>query len=169
MPVMAMLLVAFVVVPMFATPYAFSAILIPFLIFALATLGLNILTGCGLALSLGTAAFMAAGAFASYNFMLRVEGMPILVAFILGGICAAMVGHCVRAAKPAHSAGSIWRPRTLATQFFVVWCLTKVPYGSPTTVLPALSPRSRSRFSGSSLTRHRRNTCWCWASSRSWP
>ena len=76
---MAILLVlAFVVVPFVATPYVFSAILIPFLILALAAIGLNILTGyCG-QLSLGTAAFMAVGAFAAYNFMLRVPGMPIL-------------------------------------------------------------------------------------------
>ena len=125
--VMAMLLVAFVVVPMFATPYAFSAILIPFLIFALATLGLNILTGYAGQLSLGTAAFMAVGAFASYNFMLRVEGMPILVAFILGGVCAAMVG-IVFGLPSLRIRGFYLAASTLATQFFVVWCLTKVPW-----------------------------------------
>ena len=82
--VAAMLAIAFVAVPFFATPYVFSAILIPFLILALATLGLNILTGYAGQLSLGTAAFMAVGAFASYNFMLRVPGMPVLLAFVLG-------------------------------------------------------------------------------------
>ena len=72
------LLLAFVAVPLFATPYMFSAILIPFLILALAAIGLNILTGyCG-QLSLGSAAFMAVGAFAAYNFVLRV---PISVRF----------------------------------------------------------------------------------------
>ena len=90
--VAALLVLAFVAIPLFASPYLFSAILIPFLIFSLAALGLNILTGYAGQISLGTAAFMAVGAFASYNFMLRVPGMPILVAFILGGICAAMVG-----------------------------------------------------------------------------
>ena len=54
--------------PLFANEYWFSAILIPFLIFALAALGLNILTGYAGQLSLGTAAFMAVGAFAAYNF-----------------------------------------------------------------------------------------------------
>src|SRR4051812_46733822 len=82
-----LLAVAVLVVPMFASQYMLSAILIPFLIFALAALGLNILTGyCG-QLSLGTAAFMAVGAFASYNFVARVPGMPILLAFVLGGLC----------------------------------------------------------------------------------
>jgi branched-chain amino acid transport system permease protein len=64
----------------------------PFLIFALAALGLNILTGYAGQLSLGTAAFMAVGAFASYNFILRMPGLPVLVAFVLGGLSAAMVG-----------------------------------------------------------------------------
>ena len=89
----AILLVAFVVVPFTATPYFFSAILIPFLILALATLGLNILTGYAGQVSLGTAAFMAVGAFASYNFMLRVPGMPILLAFVGGVDWATIVGR----------------------------------------------------------------------------
>ena len=97
------------------------------LIFALATLGLNILTGYAGQLSLGTAAFMAVGAFASYNFMLRIEGMPILVAFILGGVCAAMVG-IVFGLPSLRIRGFYLAASTLATQFFVVWCLTKVPW-----------------------------------------
>src|SRR5258705_13543293 len=84
--------VAFIVVPFGATPYVLTAILIPFLILSLAALGLNILTGYAGQLSLGTAAFMAVGAFASYNFMLRVPGMPILLAFIRGGVMAAFSG-----------------------------------------------------------------------------
>ena len=89
---LALLLVALVVVPLFASPYLLSAILIPFLIFALAALGLNILTGYAGQLSLGTAAFMAVGAYASFNFVARIPGMPLLLAFVLGGLCAAMVG-----------------------------------------------------------------------------
>ena len=52
------LIAAFVAVPGLATDYAFSAIFIPFLIFSLAALGLNILTGYAGQLSLGSAAFM---------------------------------------------------------------------------------------------------------------
>ena len=122
-----MLLVAFVAVPLFATPYVFSGILIPFLILALATLGLNILTGYAGQISLGTAAFMAVGAFASYNFMLRVPGMPILLAFVLGGVCAALVG-IVFGLPSLRIRGFYLAASTLATQFFVVWCLTKVPW-----------------------------------------
>ena len=56
--------VAFLAVPLTATPYVFTGILIPFLILSLAALGLNILTGYAGQLSLGTAAFIAVGAFA---------------------------------------------------------------------------------------------------------
>jgi hypothetical protein len=69
------LAVAFVVVPLAATPYVLTGILIPFLIFSLAAIGLNILTGYAGQLSLGTAAFMAVGAFATYNFILRIPGI----------------------------------------------------------------------------------------------
>ena len=125
--VAALLVIAFIAVPFFASAYIFSAILIPFLIFSLATLGLNILTGYAGQLSLGTAAFMAVGAFASYNFMLRVPGMPVLLAFVLGGICAALVG-ILFGLPSLRIRGFYLAASTLATQFFVVWCLTKVPW-----------------------------------------
>ena len=112
-------------VPLFASPYYFSAILIPFLIFSLAALGLNILTGYAGQLSLGTAAFMAVGAFASYNFMLRIDGLPILVSFALSGLCAAAVG-IVFGLPSLRIRGFYLAASTLATQFFIVWCLTKI-------------------------------------------
>ncbi len=123
----ALLGLAFALVPTLASPYALSAILIPFLIFSLAALGLNILTGYAGQLSLGTAAFMAVGAFASYNFVLRIPGIPILLAFVLGGLSAAMVG--IAFGLPSlRIRGFYLAASTLATQFFVVWCLTKIPY-----------------------------------------
>ena len=122
-----LLLVALVVVPLFASPYLLSAILIPFLIFALAALGLNILTGYAGQLSLGTAAFMAVGAYAAFNFVARIPGIPLLVAFVLGGLCAAMVG--IAFGLPSlRIRGFYLAAATLATQFFVIWCLTKIPY-----------------------------------------
>ncbi|NHZ34689.1 MULTISPECIES: branched-chain amino acid ABC transporter permease [Massilia] len=135
----ALLLLALGIVPLFASPYMLSAILIPFLIFSLAALGLNILTGyCG-QLSLGTAAFMAVGAFASFNFIARLPGIPMLLAFVLGGLCAAMVG--IAFGLPSlRIRGFYLAASTLATQFFVVWCLTKIPYltnGSASGVITA--------------------------------
>src|SRR5450830_506750 len=77
-----LLAVAFVVVPFIGNDYWFSAILIPFLVLSLAAIGLNILTGYAGQLSVGSAAFMAVGAFAAYNFHLRIEGLPFLLSFL---------------------------------------------------------------------------------------
>ena len=119
------LAVAFVVVPLTASQYLFSAILIPFLILALAAIGLNILTGYAGQVSLGTAAFMAVGAFASYNFVLRVPGIPLLVAFACGGLSAAAVG-ILFGLPSLRIRGFYLAVATLAAQFFIVWCLTKI-------------------------------------------
>lgn len=123
------LLAAFVAVPLMANEYWLKAILIPVLIFSLAALGLNILTGYAGQLSLGSAAFMAVGAFAAYNFMLRVDGMPILLAFALGGLMAALVG-VVFGLPSLRIKGFYLAVATLAAQFFVVWLLTKVEWFS---------------------------------------
>ena len=81
--------------------YLFRAILIPFLILSLAALGLNILVGyCG-QISLGTGGFMAVGAYAAYNFLVRIDGMPLILAILLGGVWPP--GGCaVRHSRPAH-------------------------------------------------------------------
>jgi branched-chain amino acid transport system permease protein len=127
--VAALLAFAFLVVPLIANEYWLSAILTPLLIFALATLGLNLLTGYAGQLSLGTAAFMAVGAFAAYNFVLRVPGIPLLVAFVLAGMCAALVG-IVFGLPSLRIKGFYLAVATLAAQFFVVWALTKFPWFS---------------------------------------
>jgi len=120
-----LVVIAFIGIPLVASPYFFSAILIPFLIFSLAALGLNILTGYAGQLSLGSAAFMAVGAFGAYNFMLRIPGIPLLASFVLGGLCAAAVG-LLFGLPSLRVRGFYLAASTLATQFFVVWALTKV-------------------------------------------
>jgi branched-chain amino acid transport system permease protein len=70
---------------------------------------------------------MAVGAYAAFNFVARVPGMPLLLAFILGGLCAAAVGM-VFGLPSLRVRGFYLAASTLATQFFVVWCLTKIPY-----------------------------------------
>lgn len=122
-----LLMVGFVLLPIIGDEYWFSAILTPFLIFALAALGLNILTGYAGQLSLGSAAFMAVGAYAAYNFQLRVEGIPILVSFICAGITAAGVG-ILFGLPSLRIKGFYLAVATLAAQFFIVWCLTKFPW-----------------------------------------
>ncbi|MFO1413682.1 MAG: branched-chain amino acid ABC transporter permease [Burkholderiales bacterium] len=119
------LAIAFLVVPFVASNYVFTGILIPFLIFSLAALGLNILTGYAGQLSLGTAAFMAVGAFASFNFVLRIPGIPILLAFVGGGVVSALVG-ILFGLPSLRIRGFYLAVATLAAQFFIVWFLSKV-------------------------------------------
>lgn len=122
---MALLLAAaFVVLPLIGNDYWFGAILIPFLILSLAALGLNILTGYAGQLSLGSAAFMAVGAFAAFNLMLRVPGMPLLAAFALAGLVSAAVG-LVFGLPSLRIKGFYLAVTTLAAQFFIEWALTK--------------------------------------------
>ena len=85
-----LLLIAYGVVPFLGNTYLLEAILTPFLALSLAAVGLNLLTGYAGQLSLGTAAFMATGAFAAYNFNLRVHGLPLGVSLLLAGACAAV-------------------------------------------------------------------------------
>jgi branched-chain amino acid transport system permease protein len=56
------LLFAWVILPFSANEFVFQTLLIPVLIYSLAALGLNLLTGYAGQLSLGTAAFMGVGA-----------------------------------------------------------------------------------------------------------
>ena len=124
-----MMLVFGVAVPMIADQYWLKAILVPVLIFSLAAIGLNILTGYAGQLSLGSAAFMAVGAFAAYNFILRIEGMPFLVALVLAGLTAAAVG-IVFGLPSLRIKGFYLAVATLAAQFFIVWALVKFPWFS---------------------------------------
>ena len=119
-----LMLVFGVAVPLLTNEYWLKAILIPVLIFSLAALGLNILTGYAGQLSLGSAAFMAVGAFAAYNFMLRIDGMPFLVALVLAGLTAAAVG-ILFGLPSLRIKGFYLAVATLAAQFFIVWALTK--------------------------------------------
>ena len=122
-------LVAFAVVgvPMLADEYLFRAILIPFLILSLAALGLNILVGyCG-QISLGTGAFMAVGAYAAYNFSVRIDGMPLLLALLLGGACATLVG-VLFGIPSLRIKGLYLSVATLAAQFFVDWSFLRIKW-----------------------------------------
>jgi len=134
-----LLAAAFVVVPLIADQYWLSAILTPFLIFSLATLGLNILTGYAGQLSLGTAAFMAVGAFMAYNFVLRMPWLGIIPSFVLAGLCAAAVG-IVFGLPSLRIKGFYLAVATLACQFFVLWAIQRwgwITNNSPSGVIAA--------------------------------
>jgi branched-chain amino acid transport system permease protein len=112
-----------------ADDYWYNAILIPWLVLSLAGLGLNILTGYAGQLSLGSAAFMAVGAFAAYNFHTRLPGLPLLGSIVMGGVTAACVG-VVFGLPSLRVRGFYLIASTLAAQFFVQWALTKFSWFS---------------------------------------
>jgi branched-chain amino acid transport system permease protein len=125
--VVGLLVVAFVVVPLAAPEYLFRAILIPFLILSLAALGLNVLVGyCG-QISLGTGAFMAVGAYAAYNLTVRIDGLPLPLALLGGGLCATAVG-VVFGLPSLRIKGLYLAVATLAAQFFVDWTFLRIPW-----------------------------------------
>ena len=86
------LLLAFVVLPLTANEFVFRALLTPVLIYALAALGLNILTGYAGQLSLGTGAFMGVGAYACYKLVTIFPEINLVVAIALSGFVSAAVG-----------------------------------------------------------------------------
>jgi len=122
-----LVLMAVVAVPLVAPEYLFRAILIPFLILSLAALGLNILVGyCG-QISLGTGGFMAVGAYAAYNFFVRVDGMPVIVAILMGGVCATVVG-VLFGIPSLRIKGLYLAVATLAAQFFTDWAFLRIKW-----------------------------------------
>jgi branched-chain amino acid transport system permease protein len=123
----ALLVFAFAGVPMFATQYVYTAFLIPFLILTLAATGLNLLVGyCG-QISLGHAAFMAVGAYAAYNFSVRLPELNFLVVLVLSGCCAAAAGMLF-GIPSLRIKGLYLAVATLAAQFFVDWVFSRVKW-----------------------------------------
>ncbi len=123
----AVLAVAFGVVPFVIDDYWANAVLIPFLIYAIAAIGLNILTGyCG-QVSLGTGGFMAVGAYATYKLMTAFPDISIIVHILLAGGITAAVG--VLFGLPSlRIKGFYLAVATLAAQFFLVWLFNRVPW-----------------------------------------
>jgi len=124
-----LIVAAYTVVPWLGNDYWFSAILIPFLVLSLAGVGQNVLTGYAGQLSLGSAAFMAVGAFAAYNLQLRVSGMPLLLGFFLAGLCAVPVG-VIFGLPSLRIKGFYLLVSTLAAQFLIEWIFTQFSWFS---------------------------------------
>jgi branched-chain amino acid transport system permease protein len=125
--ILALVAIAFVGVPLLASEYLFRAILIPFLILSLAALGLNILVGyCG-QISLGSGGFMAVGAYAAYNFFVRIDGIPAVLAIVLGGVCATGVG-VLFGIPSLRIKGLYLAVATLAAQFFCDWAFLRIKW-----------------------------------------
>ena len=125
--ILALVLFAFLGVPALADEYLFRAILIPFLIMGLAALGVNVLVGyCG-QISLGSGAFMAVGAYAAYNFFVRIPGMPLMAAIVLGGLCATVFG-ILFGLPSLRVKGLYLAVATLAAQFFSDWMFLRIKW-----------------------------------------
>jgi branched-chain amino acid transport system permease protein len=118
---------AFFAVPLFVSDYVFLSLLIPFLILTLAAIGLNILVGyCG-QISIGHAAFMAVGAYAAYNLVLRVPQLNFLVVLVLAGLIAAASGMLF-GIPSLRIKGLYLAVATLAAQFFTDWLFARVKW-----------------------------------------
>ncbi len=123
----AVLVCAYVVVPLVADEYWLQAVLIQFLILSLAAIGLNLLLGYAGQLSLGTGGFMAVGAYAAYKLTTAYPDLNILIVFLLSGLIAAAVG-VLFGIPSLRIKGFYLAVATLAAQFFLVWLFNKVPW-----------------------------------------
>ena len=117
--------VAAYLVPVIANEYWLQAVLIPFLILALAAIGLNILTGYAGQLSLGTGGFMAVGGYMTYKITTAFPDLNVLIAVLIAGLMAALVG-LVFGIPSLRIKGFYLAVATLAAQFFILWLFNKV-------------------------------------------
>lgn len=120
---------AYIIVPVYASQYMYEAFLLPFLALSLAAVGLNLLTGYGGLISLGTSAFMAVGAFAAFNLNLRIEGMPFILTIVFAGLITAAIGLFF-GLPSLRLRGFYLAVTTLAAQFFIPWVFGKIGWFS---------------------------------------
>ncbi|MDE2577523.1 MAG: branched-chain amino acid ABC transporter permease [Hyphomicrobiales bacterium] len=121
------LLVAFIVIPLFGGEFLIASVMIPFLVLALAAIGLNILVGYTGLISLGAAAFMGVGAYACYKLSTIFPEVNIVVWIVASGFVSAAVG--VLFGLPSlRIKGFYLAIATLAAQFFLQWCFQRVPW-----------------------------------------
>jgi len=116
---------AFVLIPLTASDFILSSIMIPFLIFSLAAIGLNILTGYAGQLSLGTGAFMGVGAYACYKLTTIFPDANIIVLVLASGFFAAAIG-VVFGLPSLRIKGFYLAITTLAAQFFLEWAFIRI-------------------------------------------
>jgi branched-chain amino acid transport system permease protein len=121
------LLVAFVVLPLIGNDFLLNTVMIPFLIFSLAAIGLNLLTGYAGLLSLGTGAFMGVGAYACLKLTTFFPQVNIVTWIIASGLFSAAVG-ALFGLPSLRIKGFYLAVATLAAQFFLEWCFIRVPW-----------------------------------------
>ncbi len=122
-----LLVVAFLGVPVLGSDFFLSSIMIPFLVFALAAVGLNILTGYAGQLSLGTGAFMGVGAYSCYKLATYFPDTNIIVLVLASGVFSALIG--VAFGLPSLRIKGLYLAiTTLAAQFFLEWCFIRIEW-----------------------------------------
>jgi len=119
---MAMVILAFVVVPLWASEYFITNIMVPFYCFGLSAIGLNLLAGYAGQISIGHAAFMAVGAYTSLILYGRY-GVPLLPSILGGGIISSAVGTFF-GLPSLRIKGFYLAISTLASQFIIQWIIT---------------------------------------------
>ena len=125
--VIAVVAFAFLGMPVIATQYVYTEVLIPVLILSIAAIGLNLLTGyCG-QVSLGTGGFMAVGAYAAYNLALRLPETNLILVFLFAGVMAMLVG-ILFGLPSLRIKGFYLAVATLAAQFFLEWLFARVKW-----------------------------------------
>lgn len=122
-----MLVIAYVAIPLFASDFFLSSIMIPFLVFSLATIGLNILMGYAGQLSLGTGAFMGVGAYSCYKLTTLMPDLNILIVLLLSGLFSAGIG-VIFGLPSLRIKGLYLAITTLAAQFFLEWCFIRIEW-----------------------------------------
>jgi branched-chain amino acid transport system permease protein len=118
---------AFIVVPLTASGFELDSVLIPIMVFSLAAIGLNLLTGYTGLLSLGTGAFMGVGAFGCYKLTSYFPHIDIIVLIVGSGFLAAAAG-IVFGLPSLRIKGFYLAVATLAAQFFLSWCFIRIPW-----------------------------------------
>jgi branched-chain amino acid transport system permease protein len=121
------LVAAFVGVPLTFSSFWISTLMVPGLVFALAAIGLNILTGYAGQISLGTGAFMGVGAYACYKLTTYFPGVNIILLIVVSGFASAAVG-LLFGLPSLRIKGFYLAVATLAAQFFLSWCFVRVPW-----------------------------------------
>ena len=102
--------------------------LIPFLIYALAALGLNLLTGYAGQLSLGTGGFMAVGAYSAFKLTTAFPRLNVLVVVPAGRARGRRWSGSLFGLPSLRIKGFYLAVATLAAQFFLLWLFNKVAW-----------------------------------------
>jgi len=119
--------IALLVIPFVVNDYWANAVFVPLLIYVIAALGLNILTGYAGQVSLGTGGFMAVGAYSVYKLMTAFPDVNIFFHVLIAGVITSIVG--VLFGLPSlRIKGFYLAVATLAAQFFLVWLFNKVQW-----------------------------------------